>query len=600
MTQSTRLKSTLAHIRWAFGITHSTCPWLFIAFAINALVLIIFPAGIALSIRGLVNSVSEAIAGTPLDQTSADFWLLFSFAMTVGSSVSHATNRYFARRFEIELRHRLNLDILNHHQAMSFIRLEQQSYRNSLKRAQRNPEQHVTNLYAFSLDLFTKTLQIGSLMVILFAIEPRLFLFLLPVGIPFLIFQWRLSRRQFDELDSRVKKERWMGYYSGLLNDSELAGEIKLFRLGAEFIQRWEQIMAEFCDLRLNYQWLEFIGNLLFALFSVAAIYLALDHAMESIVDGQRTIGDLAIFVSAAAQLRALIERSVTLTASLRWQLLNVAQLREFFQIEVEKKAIVKGPTADLAGKIEFRNVSFRYPATSIDILNDLSFTIAAGETVALVGANGAGKSTVAKLICGFYQPQHGTILFDDQDVAELDPAQRQRQIAAMFQQFGRYMATAADTIAFGDWQTLQNDQAAIEAIAKKAHVDQLINAMPQQYQTLLGRQFSEYQPSGGQWQQLAIARLIAHDARILILDEPTASLDVATEAELFQQFSTLSAGRTTLLISHRFSTVSIADRILLIDDGQIIESGSHQALLYQNGRYAALFALAQRFTESP
>jgi ATP-binding cassette subfamily B protein len=436
-------------------------------------------------------------------------------------------------------------------------------------------------------------------MIILFAIEPLLFLLFLPVGIPFLVFQWRLSRRQFEELDSRVKKERWMGYYSGLLNDVELAGEIKLFRLGKVFIARWDRIMDEFRSLRLNYQWFELLGNLLFSLFSVLAIYLALTHAVTSIVNGQRTIGDLAIFIVAAAQLRTLIESSVALIASLRWQLLHVALLRKFFSISSEIGANMGKSPINLAGDIEFRNVTFRYPGTATDILKNISFTITAGENIALVGANGAGKSTIVKLIAGFYQPQQGTILFDGQEISQLDPQQLQGQIAVMFQTFGRYMATAADNIAFGDWQRLEGNQTSIEAVARKAGVDRIISAMPRQYETLLGRQFSHYQPSSGQWQQLAIARLIARDARILILDEPTASLDVTTEAELFQQFQYLSAGRTTLLISHRFSTVSMADRIMVIDEGQIIESGTHKDLVSQAGQYATLYKLSQRFTEN-
>jgi ATP-binding cassette subfamily B protein len=272
--------------------------------------------------------------------------------------------------------------------------------------------------------------------------------------------------------------------------------------------------------------------------------------------------------------------------------------LRAYFQIDPGASPASGKAVAELKGRVELRDVIFRYPGAAHDTLQGLSFTLEPGETVALVGENGAGKSTIAKLVAGLYEIQAGAILFDGQDIRSLDQQALQRQIACVFQQFGRYEASAAETLAFGDWPRLGGDRAAIEAIARRAQVHDLISAMPEGYDTPLGRQFGRYQPSGGQWQQLAIARLIGRDARLLILDEPTASLDVTAEAELFERFRALAAGRTTLLISHRFTTVSMADRILVIDGGRIVESGTHRQLLALNGRYAALFALAYRFPE--
>ncbi len=591
-----RLAGAYGHIRWAFGIARSTSPRLFLAYGVNAAVLAMFPAGVALAVRGLVNSVSLALGGVPLAETAAYPWLLLGFVMTMGSSAGGAVNRWLARHFEIELRHRLRYDILRHHVAMPFVRIEDQDYRDSLQRAQNAPEAQVAGLYAITLELTTKTLQSLSLMLILVVIEPLLFVLLVPVGVPYLLHQWRLSRRQFEELDARITKERWMGYYSALLGDVDQAAEIKLLRLGPEIVARWRRIMEELRRLRLAYQRVELVGSLVFGLFSVAAVYLAMTRAVGAIVEGHLTIGDLAIFGSAATQLRGLIEQSVGLIGNLRLRILHVGRLRQFFARRADPAPAAGLPVGELRGHIELRDLVFRYPGAPEPTLRGLSFSVEPGETVALVGANGAGKTTVARLIAGLYEVQQGAILVDGHDVRELGSEQLQRRVGCVFQQFGRYVASAADNIAFGDWQRLQGDDAAIEAIARSAGVDALVRSMPQGYRTLLGRQFGQYQPSGGQWQQLAIARLIARDARILILDEPTANLDVAAEAALFEQFRALAAGRTTLLISHRFSTVSMADRILVIEAGRIVESGSHRKLMARNGRYAALFALSQRF----
>lgn len=597
---SKRLRQSGAHTRWAFGTAYSVAPWLFVFAAFNAFAQAFLPAAIALSVRGLVNSVEEAIAGTLIAQTHAYPWLLVGFAATLGTSLGHAFNLYATRRFEIELRHRLHLDIARHHAAMPLEVMENKDYLDALRRAQTAPETHVANLYGFSLELATKAVQALSLMAILFSIEPWLLVLLLPVGLPFLWFRWRLVRRQFEEVNRRVAKERQINYYSGLMADLEQAGEIKLLELGPVFNERYRLLMDELRRLQRDYLGYEFIGNLLFAVASVAAIYLALNHALSVIVDGGLTLGDLAIFVGASGQLRALVDQSIRLIAAQRWQLLNVEKLRAYFQIEAGTGLFQGAPVPTLKGRVELREVVFRYPGAAQDTLRGLSFTLEPGETVALVGENGAGKSTVAKLVAGLYEIQTGSILFDGQDIRGLDRRQLQHQIACVFQQFGRYEASAADTLAFGDWRRLGGDREAIEAIARRAQVHDLIAAMPEGYETLLGRRFGHYQPSGGQWQQLAIARLIGRDARLLILDEPTANLDVSAEAELFERFKALAAGRTTLLISHRFTTVSMADRILVIDGGRIVENGTHRELLALNGRYAALFALAYRFPERP
>ncbi len=176
-----------------------------------------------------------------------------------------------------------------------------------------------------------------------------------------------------------------------------------------------------------------------------------------------------------------------------------------------------------------------------------------------------------------------------------MDVDHLRRQVTCLFQQFGRYSASVADNIAFGDWERLRDDEARIKEVARAAGVDEMIDAMPGGYQTMLGRAFGRYEPSGGQWQQLAIARAVARDARILILDEPTANLDIDTEYKLFLRYRAVAEGRTILLISHRFSTVRMADRILVLNAGQVVEHGSHDKLMRLNGRYAALYDLHRR-----
>ena len=232
--------------------------------------------------------------------------------------------------------------------------------------------------------------------------------------------------------------------------------------------------------------------------------------------------------------------------------------------------------------------------------MKDISLSIKPGETIALVGENGAGKTTLVKLIARLYDPDEGSIWLDGVNIKELSVVSLYNKISFVFQTFGRYEATAGENIAYGDLQQVMGNPEKIEQIARLARVHNMIQAMPQGYDTMLGRMFGELTLSEGQWQQIALARAFARDALLLILDEPTSNLDARSEYEVFSRFQEIAKGRTTILISHRFSTVSMADRILVMDKGQIVEQGSHQELIARGGHYASLYRLHLRQMDNP
>jgi ABC-type multidrug transport system fused ATPase/permease subunit len=251
-------------------------------------------------------------------------------------------------------------------------------------------------------------------------------------------------------------------------------------------------------------------------------------------------------------------------------------------------------------GEFVLENVSFTYPDANQPALAEISLHIHPGEVIALVGENGAGKTTLVKLISRLYSPTHGSVKLDGHNLEEYSLSYLRRQYLFVFQNFGRYEGSVHENIAYGDWERLMDRPDLVQKLAQSCGIDPTIQALPHGYQTLLGRNFGETDLSGGQWQRLAIARAFAREGSILILDEPTSNLDPRAEYQIFRQFQSLAAGRTTILISHRFSTVSMADRIVVLDQGKIVEQGSHTELLTTNGLYSTLYRMQSQRMDSP
>ena len=394
-------------------------------------------------------------------------------------------------------------------------------------------------------------------------------------------FQWTPERRQLEYL-------RQMGA------SVETAKEVKIFNLNRFFIERFRTLSDRFYQANRRLAARRAAWGTVLAALGTLGYYVAYAYIAWRTVRGDFSIGDLTFLAGSFRRLRQLLESLLTGFSQVAGQALYLDDLYSFFEIEPEirsKPGALPVPAPIRRGFV-FEDVGFRYEGSERWALRGLSFELHAGEVLALVGENGAGKTTLVKLLARLYDPDEGRILLDGRDLRDYDLDDLRANIGVIFQDFVRYHLTAAENIGVGQIDAM-DDRARIERAARKGMADEVVAGLPRGYDQVIGRRFKDgVDLSGGQWQKIAIARAYMRDAQVMILDEPTAALDARSEYEVFERFKELSDNKTAVLISHRFSSVRMADRILVLADGKVEASGTHAELMAQGGRYAELFEL--------
>jgi ATP-binding cassette subfamily B protein len=486
-----------------------------------------------------------------------------------------------------------SLRLMRHAATLDLEDFEDSELQDRLERARRQASGRMTlmgQVFNQVQDLVT----ILSFAAGLVVYAPWLILLLAVALIPSFIGEAHFNAQSYWLNYNRSPERRELDYVRQTAASVETAKEVKIFGLNRFLLDRYSALADSF--FRANKaiavrraSW----GGLLSAIGTIA-YYVAYGYVIWRTIHGEFTIGDLTFVAASFRRLGQMMEGLLSGFTQVSGQAMYLDDIFSFFEIQAE---IVSPPNArpvpnPIREGFVFENVGFRYPGAEKWAVRGLSFTLRAGEVLALVGENGAGKTTLVKLLSRLYDPDEGRILLDGHDLREYDLFELRANIGVIFQDFVRFHLTAGDNIAVGRIEA-RDDRARIEEAARRSLADDVVAKLPAGYDQVIGRRFKTgIDLSGGEWQKIAIARAYMREAQVLILDEPTAALDARAEYEVFQRFKELSSGKTALLISHRFSSVRMADRIVVLADGKVEDMGTHTQLMERGGRYKELFEL--------
>ncbi|MBO5845854.1 MAG: ABC transporter ATP-binding protein [Clostridia bacterium] len=600
---------------YIFAMVWKTSPFILISLVVISLLEGVLPVIGSVITRNILNELqiiisARAVAdsgGTPFIAT---FWgsmvmllLIFFFVYKILNNIITRFNSAITRVAGEKVVKYIKVQIMEKAKTVDLASFDLPEFYEKLENANREAGMRPVNVLSSTLNTISHTISLISYIVIL-ATAPGMWwtaIVMLIISIPSAAINFHYRRKNFMYLRHRSKDRRQMNYYSSLMVNKDMVKEIRMFDLSDEFIGRFESVFSKYYAGIRKLIIRENLWHILTTLISSVINCAFFVIIALKVFSGEIQIGDYQYYTNALTSIAATVASLIGISATVYEGTLFIDNLLSFMNEKPTVVPITDTPAQIEHGKphtIEFVNVSFSYPGAKRRVLENINLTLRPGETMVLVGLNGAGKTTLLKLLTRLYDPTEGYILLDGRDIREYDVRELYKTFGIIFQDFGKYAFTVSENISFGDLSK-PVDNARVREAAAQANASEYISSLPNGYDTALMKYFEidGIERSIGQWQKLSIARAFYSDSDILILDEPTASLDAIAEQEIFNQFDKLREGKTTIFVSHRLSSATIASKIVVLEHGRIIEEGNHKELMEKGGKYFELFSVqAKRY----
>lgn len=599
-TTSNSFFGVFRYSRRAIELVWTTSRFLTIALAVLTLVAGIVPAGIAFVGALIVDAV---VAAAAIFQSSGETqlqtvlqWVALEAGLVIVLAAAQRGISVCQSLLRAQLGQRVNVMILNKALTLELQQFEDSEFYDKLTRARREASSRPLSLVTRTFGLAQNAISLASFGTLLVQFSPWALLVLVLAGMPAFFAEAKFSGDAFRLFRWRSPETRMQMYLETVMAREDHAKEVKLYGLGQKLLERYRDIFLRLYseDRKLTLRrdsWGFGLG-----LLGTLALYAAYAWTAVSAVAAQITLGQMTMYMMLFRQGQSAVSAILSAISGMYEDNLYLSTLYEFLDTPVKPATghLLEGPQP--GDGIRFEQVSFHYPDADLPALIDIDLHIRPGESLALVGENGAGKTTLIKLLTRLYVPASGRILLDGGDLNDWEENVLHQRIGVIFQDFTRYQLIAGENVGAGDVRHFDDEQRWREA-SDKGMATPFIESLPEGFHTQLGKWFMRGRElSGGQWQKIALARsFMRTQADILVLDEPTAAMDAAAEATIFEYFRSLTQQRIAILISHRFSTVRMADQIVVIENGRIIERGSHDQLMDEQGHYAHLFSLQAR-----